>query len=554
MTARPRANLLQPLAHAAGRNEAASALARSLGARELLLFVRDPALDVMLPAPGMPKTIAGGPAWRAFLRRCLHEPRPAGEVDLGGGAPVAAQGIVHEGAALVLLGASLDDSALAQLVQDFPLFAALLEAQQALHIGQAEAEEAREAAARAHDLARALDAARAAAAELNLQLRGEHERKDEFLAMLSHELRNPLAPLVNAIALLRRTEAGTDDFTSRQIDVMSRQMQQLTRLVDDLLEVSRISRGLIELQREPVRLSEVIQHAADAVQPLMQARGHDLRFSGMDLPVEVNGDPVRLTQVFANLLGNAAKYTDPGGRISVSIVSDEQRVSVVIHDNGIGIPQDMLTRVFEMFTQVPASQSHSAGGLGIGLTLVRRLVELHGGRVSAYSRGTGQGSTFTVSLPQIVRPPTALRTSRPLSSGGQEAATRSFAANAGLRVLVVDDNQDGGATMLTLVELMGPQARLAHDGVAALEIAATFDPHLILLDIGMPGMDGYETATRLRELPGMQARLVALTGYGSAHDRERALQAGFDDHLVKPLPPQAMEALLKDLRAMHEPS
>ena len=548
------ANLLQPLAQAAGRKQAALALARSLGASELLLFVRDPVLDVMLPAPGMPKTVAGGPAWRAFLRRCLSERRPAGEVDLGDGAPVAAQAIVHEGAALVLLGGRVAEGAVAQLARDFPLFAALLEAQQALHIGRAEAEEAREAAARAHDLARALDTARAAAAELNLQLRGEHERKDEFLAMLSHELRNPLSPLVNAIALLRRGNAGVDDFMSRQLDVMSRQMQQLTRLVDDLLEVSRISRGLIELQREPVRLSDVIQHAADSVQPLLQGRRHDLRFSGMDLPIEVNGDPVRLTQVFANLLGNAAKYTDPGGRISVSIVSDEQRVSVVIHDNGIGIPQDMLTRVFEMFTQVPASQNRSAGGLGIGLTLVRRLVELHGGRVSAYSRGTGQGSTFTVSLPQLVRPPMGVQTSRPLSSGHEGPTARSSAANSQLRVLVVDDNEDGGETMRTLVELMGPQARLARDGAGALEIAAAFDPHLILLDIGMPGMDGYETATRLRALPGMRARLVAVTGYGSAQDRQRALQAGFHDHFVKPLPPHVMEALLKDLRAMHEPS
>jgi signal transduction histidine kinase/CheY-like chemotaxis protein len=552
MTVPPPANLLQPLAQAAGRKEAASALAHSLGAGELLLFVRDPALDVMLPAPGMPKTVPGGPAWRAFLRRCLHEPRPVGEVDLGDGAPVPAQAIVHEGAALVLLGGRVDDGAVARLAQDFPLFAALLEAQQALHIGRAEAEEAREAAARAHDLARALDTARAAAAELNMQLRGEHERKDEFLAMLSHELRNPLSPLVNAIALLRRSEAAADDFTSRQLAVMSRQLQQLTRLVDDLLEVSRISRGLIQLQREPVRLSEVIRDAGDAVRPLMEERRHDVRFSGMDLQVQVNGDPVRLTQVFANLLGNAAKYTDPGGRISVSVVSDDQRVSVVIQDNGIGIPQEMLTKVFEMFTQVPASQNRSAGGLGIGLTLVQRLIELHGGRVSAYSRGTGHGSTFTVSLPQLVRPPMAVRTPRPPDR--DEAAARCFAANAGLRVLVVDDNQDAGETMQTLVELMGPQARLARDGASALEIAADFDPHLVLLDIGMPGMDGYETARRLRALSGMHARLVALTGYGSAQDRERALQAGFDDHLVKPLPPQAVEALLKDLRAMHEPS
>lgn len=548
------ANLLQPLAQAAGRSAAALKLARALGAGELLLFVRDPALDVMLPAPGMPKTVPGGPLWRTFLRRCLHEPRPAGEVDVRDGAPLPARAIVHGGAALVLLGGEVTEDALQQLEQDFPLFSALLEAQQALHIGRAEAEEAREAAARAHDLARALDTARAAVAEANLQLRGEHERKDEFLAMLSHELRNPLSPLVNAIALLRRSKSATAELTDRQLDIMSRQLQQLTRLVDDLLEVSRISRGLIELRREPIRLSEVLQHAADAVQPLVQACRHDLRLGGMDLPVYVNGDAVRLTQVFANLLGNAAKYTDPGGRISASIVSDEQRVSVVVHDNGIGIPQDMLTRVFELFTQVPDSRSRAAGGLGIGLTLVRRLVELHGGRVSAYSRGAGHGSTFTVSLPQLVRLPGPAESWRPSSSGRKEAADRSFAATAGLRVLVVDDNRDSGETMLALLELMGAKVRLAHDGPGALQAAAEFDPHLVMLDIGLPGMDGYQVAACLRQRPGMHAHLVALTGYGSARDRERALQAGFDQHLVKPLAPEAMEALLKDLGVMHEPS
>jgi signal transduction histidine kinase/ActR/RegA family two-component response regulator len=540
MARRPLRELLLPLAASATRVAAAQALARELGAQGVLLYVRDPELEVMLPAAGMPKTLPGGPLWRAFLRRCLTEARPAGRVDPEPGAETGAQAVALDGAALVVLGEPQPLDVLEELEREFPLLAALLVAQQALYIERADAAEAREAAARAATLTKALDTARAASAELNLQLQREHERKDEFLAMLAHELRNPLSPLVNSIEILRRGPGGREQQMARQLDVMGRQLQQLTRLVDDLLDVSRVSRGLIELRRERVPLEDVLADAAEAARPLLEARAHAFQRSAQAGGIHLNGDRVRLTQVFVNLLVNAAKYTEPGGKIALFVVPDQGRVSVVVQDNGRGIPQDMLSRVFDMFTQVPGSIGSAQGGLGIGLTLVRRLVELHGGRVAAYSRGPGQGSTFTVSLPQVAGP--ALPAPADPQAGSEAAEHRSTA-----RVLVVDDNRDAAETLVAVLEFMGAQGRSAHEATEALRLVQEFEPHLVIMDIGLPGMDGYEAARRLRQLPGMGARLVALTGYGSAQDRQRALDAGFDEHLVKPVAAEAIQALLKAL-------
>jgi signal transduction histidine kinase len=541
---RPLLNLLAPVEN---RCDAAQEVARALRADRVLLYVRDPLLQVMLPAPGMPKTLAGGPRWREFLHRCLRENRPAGTVDLPPDDEVPVQAVARDGAALVFVGGSPDAAAVDLIEEEFPLLAALLVAQQVLQIERAEAAGAREAAAHAQDLAKALDRARAASAELNIQLRHEHERKDEFLAVLAHELRNPLSPLVNSVEILRRSGSAGEERVARQLEVMARQLQQLTRLVDDLLDVSRVSRGLIELKRERLQLEEILDDAAEAARPQLEACSHQLVRGGLPAGITVHGDRVRLTQVFANLLSNAAKYTDPGGRVIMSVVLDQHRVSVVVQDTGIGIPQDMLSRIFDMFTQVPSAQARSQGGLGIGLTLVRRLVELHGGRISAYSRGVGQGSTFTVSLPQVVMaataPPAPVASIAPMPPGGPLP-----------RVLVVDDNQDGAETMAALLAFMGAEPRVANDGHQALQMVAEFDPHLVLLDIGLPGMDGYEMARRLRRLPHVHARLVALTGYGAAQDRKRALDAGFDEHLVKPVSADVMQQLLQSLAAMHEPS
>ncbi|MDB5946875.1 MAG: hypothetical protein JWQ33_1901 [Ramlibacter sp.] len=533
MAARAIHSLVTALAPAQGRGQAAAALAAALGCDSLALLVRDAALGgVLLPAPGMPKTLPGGPQWRALLAACATPGRHRAIVDLPAGSAHAATALSHVGLVAVLVGGEPQEDGLEVLDAELPLLEALLRTEQALKIGTAEAAEARDAASRAHTLARALDASRAASAKLNQQLRREHERKDEFLAMLAHELRNPLAPLVNSIEILRRVELSAP-LGRRQINVMARQLGQLTHLVDDLLDVSRVSRGLIELRREALPLAQVLEAAVDAVRPGLEARGHRLQMMGGETPLHVNGDRVRLTQVFANLLQNAVKYTDPGGTLTVSVTPDGARVSVMLRDNGVGIPPDMLSRVFELFTQVPAGLDRAQGGLGIGLTLVKTLVELHGGHVSAHSVGLGQGSTFTVSLPLVpapraVAPPTAPR------SGSAPPMT----------VLVVDDNSDNAESLAEVLRMMGAHAMVAKDGAEAIEIAARTAPALVLLDIGLPGMDGYETARRLRSQSTAPMRLVALTGYGSTDDRERSRAAGFDAHFVKPIAPETMEQLL----------
>ena len=530
--------LVVGLAGPSGRAQAAAALAHALGCDSLALFIRDAALRVLLPAPGMPKTFAGGPKWRAFLLACSSPGRHAARVDLPADSLSDATALSQDGVVAVLLGGAPDAGGLAVLERELPLLGALLRTEQALHIGNAGAAEARDAASRAQTLARALDTARAASAVLNQQLRREHERKDEFLAMLAHELRNPLSPLVNSIAILRRTDLS-GPLAQRQIDVMARQVTQLTRLVDDLLDVSRVSRGLIELRREALLLSEVLEVAVEAMRPALEARGQQLQLLGASAPLYVNGDRVRLIQVFSNLLQNAVKYTDAGGNIGISVTPDGSRVSIMVRDSGVGIPPEMLPRVFELFTQVPVTLDRSQGGLGIGLTLVRTLVELHGGHVTAHSVGLGHGSTFTVSLPLVTAPKPALRDSVP------RAVVRSQP-----KVLVVDDSMDNAQSLAEVLRMMGAQAVVGRDGPEALELATREPPDLVLLDIGLPGMDGYETARRLRSQATGRIRIVALTGYGSAEDRERSRAAGFDAHLVKPASLDQIEKLLASLAPM----
>ncbi|MGV3569724.1 MAG: hybrid sensor histidine kinase/response regulator [Ramlibacter sp.] len=533
--------LLQAFADPHHRSAAADALAGALGARRVLVYVRDPELDAMLPAPGLPKTVAAGAGWREFLRRCISEPRPTARVTFPDIGEVTAQACCQDGACIVVLGDEVPASALDALAPAFPLLAALLRAQHALATERAEADLARESAARASELAQALDAARGAAGELNLQLRREHERKDEFLAILAHELRNPLSPLIASVEILRRSTAGADPHCLRQLEVMTRQLRQLTRLVDDLLDVSRVSRGMVELRRESVDLQEILEDALEIARPLIEARSQVLQMPQQWPDVVLNADRLRLGQVFANLLTNAAKYTEPGGRITVSVVGDESRVSVVIRDTGMGIPQDMLQRVFDLFAQAPMASVRANGGLGIGLTLVRRLVELHGGQVSAYSRGEGEGSTFTVTLPRARRRTRVAVETASIATASPAAPAR---VGEGLRVLVVDDNVDAAQSLAALLECHGAQARIAHDGQHAIEAARALDLHLVLLDIALPVMEGHETLRRLRQLDDFRAHVVALTGFASEADRQRSSDAGFEAHLVKPLAPEAVESLL----------
>jgi len=355
------------------------------------------------------------------------------------------------------------------------------------------------------------------------ELRDADQRKDEFLATLGHELRNPLSPLITSLELLKMS-GPADPGIARAVGVMQRQVSHLVRLVDDLLEVSRITRGLIEVQREPVNLGEVLAAAVETSRPVIEASEHRLTVSLPDEPMIVLGDGVRLTQVFANLLNNASKYTDPGGSIELELAHTEHTAFVSVRDNGIGIDREHLSSVFEMFTQVSRSDRRTQGGLGIGLTLVRSLVALHGGSVTAFSEGSGRGSTFEVRLPLAV-----VEATRPHAANGHKGFT-------GRRMLVVDDNQDATETLQTLLESLGATVAAACNGREALAQFERFAPEVVLLDIGMPGMDGCEVARRIRALPaGRRTPLIAVTGWGQQEDIRRCFEAGFDHHLVKPL-------------------
>ena len=373
-------------------------------------------------------------------------------------------------------------------------------------------------------------------------LRQADRQKDEFLATLSHELRNPLAPIRNALHVLRL--AGADEQTRlRVVDTMERQVGSVIRLVDDLLELSRVNEGRIQLRKERIKLSTVLRSALESSAPLVEAAGHELIVTEPPDAVLLNADPVRLTQVIANLLNNAAKYTDRGGRIELSARLDGSQAIISVRDTGIGIPPDMLERIFDMFVQVDQAGDRARQGLGIGLTLVKRLVELHGGTIEAHSEGSGQGrgSDFIVRLPAFSDQRAALGQQPPRAAPGTERRRRELKR---FKILVVDDHHDSGDSLATLLRLLGHEVRVAYDGPAALEAASAFRPDVALLDVGMPGMDGVEVGARLRQNPVQHVMLIALTGYGRDEDRQRSRNAGFDAHLVKPVDITALNTLL----------
>ena len=368
-------------------------------------------------------------------------------------------------------------------------------------------------------------------------LKEADRRKDEFLAMLAHELRNPLAPVRNAIAILRAKGPAVPELAWAR-NVIERQVRQMARLVDDLLDVSRITRGKIVLRKERVELDTVVSSAVEATRSLVDEAGHELTVTLPPEPVFVEADPTRLSQVLVNLLNNAAKYTDPGGHIQLTLEREREEVSIRVRDDGIGIEPEMLPRVFELFTQAEPSLERSQSGLGIGLTLVQRLVEMHGGTVTAHSEGRGKGTEMVVRL-QVAggdaeRPPRE-------AGEGDEAA----APSRGL-VLVVDDNRDAAESLAVLLQMWGYDVRVAYDGPSAVEAAAAFHPDVVLLDIGLPKINGYEVARQIREARQDGVLLIALTGWGQDQDRRRSREAGFDEHLTKPVELEALQKALAE--------
>jgi PAS domain S-box-containing protein len=365
------------------------------------------------------------------------------------------------------------------------------------------------------------------------ELREADRRKDEFLATLAHELRNPLAPIRNAARAIR-LKAATDPQLQRAQEIIDRQVDHLSRLVDDLLDISRITHGKIELQLDLVPLHTVVDYAVEMTRPLFVARRHELTFKPADQPIWVLGDPARLSQSVANVLNNAAKFTEPGGHIELHVRRDDSHAVVSVRDNGVGITAEQVPHVFDLFMQGDRSLDRAQGGLGLGLSLVKRLVELHGGTVEARSEGAGKGSEFRLRFPMALAP-AASQATAPVASNDNEPR----------RVLVVDDNRDAADSIADLLRLERHTVQTAYSGAAALGVARVFKPDVVFLDIGLPGMDGYEIARRLRTFPETAgARLIALTGYGQAGDRERSRAAGFDAHVVKPVDPLALPPLV----------
>jgi signal transduction histidine kinase len=393
---------------------------------------------------------------------------------------------------------------------------------------------------------RTLQLENAARERLEQALLEADRRKDEFIALLAHELRNPLAPIQNAVQLMRMKRIDDSEIVWCR-EVIERQGEHLTRLVDDLLDVSRITQGKIKLQREPVDVAAVIARAVEINRPLIDARRHELTLELPHEPVHVHGDLTRLAQAVGNLVSNAAKYTEHGGRIGVTVErmpGDENgpgQAVIRVKDSGVGIPPHMLPQLFELFTQGERTLDQAQGGLGIGLALVRRLVQLHGGTVTAYSGGEGQGSEFVVELPLLAG--SAAEASPRASAGG--AATPPSAL--GRRVLIADDNLDSAQSLAMLLKTTGHVVEVAYDGLQAVEAAERFRPQAILLDLGMPNLDGEGAARQIRAQPwGQDIVLIALTGWGQKEARDRTRDAGFDAHLVKPVEFTALAKLLAD--------
>ena len=369
-----------------------------------------------------------------------------------------------------------------------------------------------------------------------LRLADADRRKDEFLAMLAHELRNPLAPISNAVQVLGLAERDPVALRAAR-ETLERQVGQMGRLVDDLLDVSRVTRGRIELRRERIDLAPVVRQAVEATHALYESMGQELSVDLPRQPIHVEADPARIAQVIGNLLNNACKYTDKGGHIRLSVAREGADAVLRVKDDGIGIDPAQIPRLFEMFNQVESSLERSRGGLGIGLTLARTLVEMHGGTIVARSEGIGKGSEFVVRLPVVVDAPRA-------AAGGPKAT----APVVPRRVLVVDDNEDGAASMAMLLRLQGHETHVAHDGEQAIVQAERLRPDVVLLDIGLPAMNGYEACRRIRASGwGQELMLIAVTGWGQDEDLRRSREAGFDAHLVKPVPPDALARLLSSL-------
>ncbi len=544
--------LQAPETRAAG----AAALAAFCGVRQALVFGKDDEVGLFLPAPGMPQTLREGLRWQAFLRQCGEAGRASADLpDPQDGQDCAAFGMcgAPRRAALVFLGGRPADAMCEAIVALLPLLAAKLVAERAALAADGHAAAARESSRRAGALNAALDINRrelqgayeaverelVSRREAERKLREADRRKDEFLAMLAHELRNPLAPISMAAQILK-IDPHNPARLLQTCQIIDRQVTHMTRLLDDLLDVSRVTGGMVVLEQSLHDMRRIVEQAVEQARPLIKARSHHLAIEVAQMPMTVLGDATRLVQIVTNLLNNAAKYTPAGGAIALGLALRTGQVVLTVRDNGIGIEPDLLPHIFELFIQGERSSDRSQGGLGLGLALVSSLAQRHGGAVQARSAGAGYGSEFELSLPHVAAPQ-----AEPAAPGACAAAD-----GASHHILIVDDNADAARMLSLFLQGRGHRVQVAADGGAALAIAGCDAPDVLLLDIGLPDMDGYALARGLRALPGTRDALaIALTGYGRPEDRERSRLAGFDHHLTKPVNPLELLKLLGSVPA-----
>ncbi|NNG21550.1 hybrid sensor histidine kinase/response regulator [Telluria aromaticivorans] len=533
------------------RLAATDRLARYAGVAQVLVFSKDAELGIFLPALGLPQTLRCGRRWQAFLQHCADAgnahsslPSAGNESDLPAWGHCDSTGT----AIVVFLGTQPEAPVRAAIAALLPLLSAKLAGERSELAAAGLAAAARDSNRRASQLNNALDASRrelqaayqlvenelVSRREAEARLRDTDRRKDEFLAMLAHELRNPLAPIGMAAQILR-VGTVTPARLKQTCEIIDRQIGHMTSLLDDLLDVSRVTGGLVALAQERHEMGGIVRDAVEQARPLVDMRRQRLSLTLSAQAAQVVGDGTRLVQILTNLLNNASKYTPQGGVIELELTQDATMVHIVVRDNGIGIDAALLPHVFDLFVQGERSPDRAQGGLGLGLALVRALVERHGGSVSAASRGPGSGSEFTLRLPlaQGAEPVPAAR-----EPGGA-------ACERGMDILIVDDNADAADMLSMFLSTVGHQLRVAYEGSSALALAAQAPPDILLLDIGLPDIDGYEVARQVRALPqAAHATLIALTGYGQPADRERSIAAGFNHHLTKPVDAAALLRLL----------
>jgi signal transduction histidine kinase len=536
------------------RLQGLQALATFTQSAEVRLFGKDTEIGVFLPAQGLPQTMRHGTRWHAFLKQVAAHRFFTATLPAANGNEQLACGIADRPgfAILVCLGVELSGALRDQIAAVLPLVGTKLVVERAAQFAEGHAAAARDANRHANSLNVALDTSRrelqkaferaerelASRREAEQKLREVDRRKDEFLAMLAHELRNPLAPISTAAELLALF--AQDEKRVRQAaEIITRQVQHMKALVDDLLDVSRVTRGLVQLEKEDLDLKLIVNAAIEQARPLIESHKHVLTMWIGAEPLPVHGDRTRLIQAISNLLNNAAKYTPQGGEIALRIEAQDASICISVTDNGVGIEPALLPTVFDLFTQAKRTPDRSQGGLGIGLALVKSIVDLHGGQVVAQSDGPGKGSTFSIMLPRL---------EKELASLTQAQRDLALSAQMALRVLIVDDNLDAAQTLAGLLEAYGHDVTVKANAKGALSEAEQKAYQLFILDIGLPDMDGYELVRRLHQCETSQnAVFIALSGYGQPHDRALSRTAGFDHHLVKPVDTQQLMMILSEI-------